>query len=48
MISEPSIKPTKNIVESCNLIGVKVLDHIIVGREREDYLSFAKCGLLGG
>ena len=44
--SEEDIKLTKNIVESCNLIGVKVLDHIIVGKEISEYYSFAKWGLL--
>ena len=46
--SEEDIKLTRSIVDSCNLIGVKVLDHIIVGREVSDYYSFAKRGLLTG
>lgn len=46
--SEEDIRLTRNIVESCNLIGVKVLDHIIVGREFGDYYSFARWGLLTG
>jgi DNA repair protein RadC len=44
--SEEDIKLTRNLVSSCELISVKILDHIIIGKEREDYYSFAKSGLL--
>lgn len=46
----PSAEDTKltgRIVKSCQLVGIKVLDHIIIGRNREDYYSFAKNNLLG-
>ena len=44
--SEEDIKLTKSIVDSCRLIGVKVLDHIIVGREVDQYYSFARSNLI--
>ena len=47
--AEPSvedIKVTKRIAEACNLIGVRVLDHVIIGRNKEDYVSFLERGLL--
>ncbi|MFO7967888.1 MAG: DNA repair protein RadC [Archaeoglobaceae archaeon] len=47
---EPSgedINVTKRIVEACNLVGVRVLDHIILGKDRENYTSFLEKGLLG-
>jgi|GEM_PF-79888 DNA repair protein RadC len=47
--AEPSgedIRITKRIVEACNLIGVRVLDHVIIGKNREDYVSFLEKGLL--
>lgn len=47
--AEPSsedIKLTNRIVDACNLVGIKVLDHIIIGKNKEDYYSFTKCGLI--
>jgi DNA repair protein RadC len=47
--TEPSsedIKITNRIVQACNLVGIKVLDHIIIGKNKEDYYSFAKSGLI--
>lgn len=41
--SEADIAITKVIVESCMLIDVKVLDHIIIG---QGYFSFAEKGLI--
>lgn len=42
--SEEDIKITKRLVEAGNILGIKVLDHIIVG---EDYfLSFTEEGLI--
>jgi DNA repair protein RadC len=46
---EPSgedINLTNRIVDACNLVGLKVLDHIIIGKNRDDYYSFTKCGLI--
>ena len=47
--TEPSpedIKTTKRIIQACELVGIKVLDHIIIGKNKEDYFSFAKVGLI--
>lgn len=47
--TEPSsedIKITNRIVQACNLVGIKVLDHIIIGKNKEDYYSFARSGLI--
>ncbi len=47
--TEPSaddIKLTNNIVDACNVVGIKVLDHIIIGKNKEDYYSFANAGLI--
>ncbi|MFP4558792.1 MAG: RadC family protein [Archaeoglobaceae archaeon] len=46
---EPSgedISITKRIVEACSLVGVRVLDHIILGKDRDNYTSFLEKGLL--
>lgn len=45
--SGEDINITKRIVEACNLVGVRVLDHIILGRDRDNYTSFLEKGLLG-
>jgi DNA repair protein RadC len=37
---------TKRLFEAGRILGVRVLDHIIVGDE--DHFSFADAGLLGG
>ncbi len=47
--TEPSgedIRITKQIADACNFIGIKVLDHIIIGKDKEDYYSFARWGML--
>ncbi len=47
--TEPSsedIDITNRVIQACNLVGIKVLDHIIIGKNKEDYLSFAKAGLM--
>jgi len=47
--AEPSsedISLTNRIIDACNLVGIKVLDHIIIGKNEEDYYSFAKWGLI--
>ncbi|MGH7801242.1 MAG: RadC family protein [Thermodesulfobacteriota bacterium] len=46
---EPSpedIETTKLVIQACELVGIKVLDHIIIGRNKEDYVSFARLGLI--
>jgi DNA repair protein RadC len=44
--SSEDIDLTKHISQACNLVGIKVLDHIIVGKNEEDFYSFAKEGLI--
>jgi DNA repair protein RadC len=47
--TEPSsedIDITNRVIQACDLVGIKVLDHIIIGKNKEDYLSFAKVGLI--
>jgi DNA repair protein RadC len=47
--TEPSsedIDITNRIIQACDFVGIKVLDHIIIGKNKEDYLSFAKAGLM--
>ena len=44
--SEEDIKLTDRIIDACKLIGVKVLDHIIIGKNLDDFYSFAKEGLI--
>lgn len=44
--SGDDIETTKQIVEACKIVGIKVLDHIILGRNNNDYTSFAELGLL--
>jgi DNA repair protein RadC len=47
--TEPSgedVRITRAICQSCDLVGVRVLDHIIIGRNPEDYFSFSRQGLL--
>ena len=46
---EPSIddiETTNKIVKACDLVGIKVVDHIIIGKNREDYVSFLEKGLI--
>src|SRR3990172_10214139 len=47
--AEPSpedIETTKLVIQACELVGIKVLDHIIIGRNEGDYVSFAREGLM--
>ena len=47
--AEPSaedIALTNRIIQACELVGTKVLDHIIIGRNEDDYVSFVKLGLM--
>ena len=47
--TEPStedINLTNRIMDACNFVGIKVLDHIIIGKNKEDYYSFTKFGLI--
>jgi len=44
--SSEDINLTNRIIDACNIVGIKVLDHIIIGKNEEDYYSFAKWGLI--
>jgi DNA repair protein RadC len=47
--TEPSsedIDITNRVIQACDLVGIKVLDHIIIGRNKEDYYSFANARLI--
>jgi DNA repair protein RadC len=47
--TEPSsedVQITNRLIQACDIVGIKVLDHIIIGKNEEDYFSFAKAGLI--
>lgn len=44
--SEDDIKLTEQIVKACELVNVKVLDHIILGKNHDDFFSFANSKLI--
>lgn len=44
--SSEDIDLTRRICHACKLVGIKVLDHIIIGGNQEDYFSFAREGLI--
>jgi DNA repair protein RadC len=44
--SQDDIHITRQILQACNLVGIKVLDHIIIGRNEEDFVSLAERGLM--
>jgi len=44
--SKEDIDTTNKVVQALKYVGVRVLDHIIVGRARQDYFSFAKAGMV--
>ena len=47
--AEPSredIAITRRVVEACSLMGIKVLDHIVIGKNKADYVSFTDRGLI--
>lgn len=44
--SKEDVDTTNRIVQALKLVGVRVLDHIIVGRTRQDYFSFARAGMV--
>jgi len=49
--AEPSnddIEITRRVVEACSLVGIKVLDHIVIGKNKDDYVSFMDRGLIKG
>jgi DNA repair protein RadC len=44
--SQDDIHITDQIVRACNLVGIKVLDHVIIGKDTDDYVSFLEKGLI--
>jgi DNA repair protein RadC len=44
--SQDDIHITNQVVKACNLVGIKVLDHIIIGKNEEDFVSLAEKGLI--
>lgn len=40
------IETTRQVLEACNVVGIKVLDHIIIGKNEEDYFSFLEKGFI--
>ena len=44
--SKEDIDTTNKITQALKYVGVRVLDHIIVGRTRQNYFSFAKAGMV--
>jgi DNA repair protein RadC len=44
--SQEDLDITNRIIKSCELVGVKVLDHVIIGKNEEDFFSFAQKGLI--
>jgi DNA repair protein RadC len=47
--TEPSpedVRVTSLVADACRLVGIRVLDHVIIGRDIEDYFSFAAQNLL--
>jgi len=37
---------TQRISDACGLVDIKVIDHVIIGKNIEDYYSFARGGLI--
>ncbi len=44
--SRDDIETTDRVVKACDLVNVRVLDHIIIGKNLEDYFSFMDKGLI--
>ncbi|MEI6510185.1 MAG: DNA repair protein RadC, partial [bacterium] len=44
--SAEDISLTRSLAQACQLVGIKVLDHIIVGKNVEDIFTFKENGLL--
>ena len=36
---------TRAVSDACQLFGIHLLDHVIIGKNRKDYFSFARAGL---
>ena len=44
--SQEDEETTRRVSKACNLVGVKLVDHVIIGSNPETYFSFQKNGLL--
>ncbi|NQS89852.1 DNA repair protein RadC [Patescibacteria group bacterium] len=44
--SKEDMEITNRIIKACDLVGLRVLDHIIIGKNRRDYFSFLDKGLI--
>ncbi|MEO0102269.1 MAG: DNA repair protein RadC [candidate division WOR-3 bacterium] len=44
--SKDDLTVTKEITKALDLVGIKVLDHIIIGRNETDYFSFLSKGII--
>ena len=44
--SRDDIETTNRVIKACDLVNVRVLDHIIIGKNLEDYFSFMDKGLI--
>jgi DNA repair protein RadC len=44
--SKEDMEITTRIIKTCDLVGLRVLDHIIIGKNRRDYFSFLDKGLI--
>jgi DNA repair protein RadC len=44
--SKEDINTTNLVIEACKFVGIKVLDHIIIGKNHNDYASFYQLGLI--
>lgn len=44
--SDTDVRLTKQMEEACQLVGLELFDHIIVGSDGERYFSFCEAGML--
>lgn len=44
--SQDDINITNKVKDACQIVGIRVLDHIIIGKDKDNYISFVKKGLL--
>ncbi len=46
--SNEDIAIIKRVVDACNLMDMKVLDHIVIGKNKGDYVCLMDKGLIKG
>ncbi len=44
--SKEDMSLTQRIIKACNIMDIRVLDHIIIGKNRNDYFSFNASGFI--